>query len=205
MKKGERVRQIVVYALFIMTCACIQVTFSQTFSLFGRTADFMLILVVLTGYLFGSVEGAVIGLIIGFLRDYFSGPAFGSIDREPTAVLGIGMLVFMYIGIGASLFFRRRFQKKLFLGLLQVMIFTMLYCFIGHIASFIALAVMNPQSEYHTFKYIIVDSLLPQLLVNLLCAVPILLLLRFAGPYKNGVHHYLVDGHSMEDNAWQRS
>ena len=47
MNKQKRARQIILYAFYITSVCCLQVTFSKVFCLFGRTADLMLVFVAL--------------------------------------------------------------------------------------------------------------------------------------------------------------
>lgn len=203
MNKQKRARQILLYALYITSACCLQVTFPGFFRLFGRTADLMLVFVVLAGYLFGPVDGVVVGIIVGMFRDYFSGPVVMGLNREPVALLGVGSLTFMYIGLLSSLFFRRRFRRKLFLGILQVELMTLAYYLGGHFVTYVYLNISGNLTSYHSLKYIIVSCVLPQLLVNALASLPVLLILRFIGPYSKGVRSRLVDGYSMEDKQWQ--
>lgn len=203
MNKQQRTRQILVYAVYIISVCCLQVTFSQVFMLFGRTADLMLVLVVLSGYLFGIWDGVIVGLIVGMLRDYFSSPVMTGLEKEPVAVLGIGMLAFMYIGLLASLIFRRRFRRKYFLGVLQVILLSLIYYSMGYLISWLSLSVSGSLSSYFSLRYIIVSGLLPQILVNVIASIPILVVLRFIGPYSKGIRSGLVDGYSVEDRRWQ--
>ncbi|MBR2750215.1 MAG: hypothetical protein IKD90_03685 [Clostridiales bacterium] len=203
MNKQKRARQILLYALYITSVCCLQVTFPGFFRLFGRTADLMLVFTVFAGYLFGPVDGIVVGLIVGLFRDYFSGPVVMGLNQEPVALLGIGMLSFMYIGLLSALLFRKRFRRKLFLGILQVELMTLIYYVSGHVLSYIYFSVSRTMTSYHSLRYVVVSCILPQLLVNAIAALPILLVLRFIGPYSKGVRSALVDGYSMEDKQWQ--
>lgn len=203
MNKQQRARQIIMYAVYIMSFCCIQVTFSRFFSLFGHTADLMLVFVVLTGYLFGTVDGMVVGAIVGVFRDYFSGPVISGLDRQPVAPLGIGLLVFFYIGMLSSLLFKRRFKRKYILGVLQVVILSLAYYSLGHLVSWLYLSISGNLTSYHSFRYIALKSVLPQIFVNVLASIPILLILRFIGPYAKGVRSGLVDGYTLEEHTWQ--
>ena len=203
MNKKERARQIIIYELYITSFCCIQVTFSRVFHLFGRTCDFMLVFVVLAGYLFGTVDGMVVGAIVGVFRDYFSGPVITGMNRQPIALMGVGVLSFFYIGLVSSLLFRKKFRRKYNLSFLQVAILSLIYYSLGHIVSWVYLTVSGSLVHYHSLRYIVFSSILPQTFVNLLAAFPMLLLLRFAGPYKKGVRSSLVDGYSVEDRKWQ--
>lgn len=203
MNKKERARQILLYAFYITSVCCIQVTFSRVFHLFGRSCDLMLVFVVLSGYLFGTVDGMVVGAIVGVFRDYFSGPVITGIDKQPIALMWVGVLSFFYIGLVSSLLFRKRFRRKYNLGFLQVAILSLMYYSLGHIVSWVYLTVSGSLVQYHSLRYIVFSSILPQTFVNLLAAFPMLLLLRFAGPYKKGVRSSLVDGYSVEDRKWQ--
>ena len=204
MNKKERARQIIVYAVYITSVCCLQVTFPHVFGLLGRTCDLMLVFVVLSGYLFGTVDGVVVGLLVGMLRDYFSGPVISGMNNAPVAVLGIGLLAFLYVGILSSILFRTRFRRKYNLGLVQVAMVSAMYYTLGHILSWMYLRIGRNSSSYHSIRYILLSSIFPQVLVNIIAAVPILFLLRFAGPYKKGIKSGLVDGYSVEDRGWQK-
>ncbi len=204
MSKKERARQIILYAVYITSVCCLQVTFPHVFRIFGRTCDLMLVFVVLAGYLFGTMDGIVVGLIVGMFRDYFSGPVIRGLDGAPVAVLGIGLLAFFYIGILSSLMFRKRFRRKYNLALLQVILISVIYYSLGHIISFVYLTLSHNIESYHSLKYILFSSIALQIVVNVIVAVPLLLLLRFAGPYKKGIRSGLVDGYSVEDRRWQK-
>lgn len=204
MNKKERARQIILYAVYVTSVCCLQVTFPHVFRLFGRTCDLMLVFVVLSGYLFGTKDGIVVGLVVGMFRDYFSGPVITGINQTPVAVLGIGLLAFLYIGILSSFLFRKRFRRKYNLALLQVVIISVIYYSLGHIISWMYLTLSKNLVSYHSIRYILFSSILPQILVNVIAAVPLLFLLRFVGPYRKGVRAGLVDGYSMEDRKWQR-
>lgn len=204
MNKKDRARQIIVYTVYVTSVCCLQVTFPHVFRLLGRTCDLMLVFVVLSGYLFGTVDGIVVGLFVGMLRDYFSGPVITSMNDAPVAVLGIGLLAFLYVGILSSILFRTRFRRKYNLGLVQVAMVSAAYYSLGHILSWLYLKISRNITSYHSLRYILFSSIFPQILVNIVAAVPILLLLRFAGPYKKGIKSGLVDGYSVEDRRWQK-
>lgn len=204
MNKKERARQIILYAVYITSVCCLQVTFPHVFGFFGRTCDLMLIFVVLSGYLFGTIDGIVVGLLVGMLRDYFSGPVITGMNNAPVAVLGIGLLAFLYVGILSSILFRTRFRRKYTLGLVQVAMVSAMYYTLGHILSWLYLKLSRNIASYHSIRYILLSSIFPQILVNVIAAVPILLLLRFVGPYKKGIKSGLIDGYSVEDRRWQK-
>ncbi|MBP5493120.1 MAG: hypothetical protein J6Y08_09765 [Clostridiales bacterium] len=203
MTKQQRARQVILYIVYITTVCCVQVTFSRSLHFFGKTPDLMLIFVVLAGYLFGTKDGIAAGVVVGIFRDYFSGPVISGIDKEPVAVLGIGLLAFFYVGLLSSVLFRKKFRRKFSLGILQVGMISLMYYSAGHVISWLYLTLSGNLTEYYSLRYIILDSILPQVVINLIFAVPLLLLLRFAGPYKKGVRSSLVDGYSMEDRKWQ--
>jgi hypothetical protein len=164
----------------------------------------MLVFVVLSGYLFGTKDGIVVGLIVGMFRDYFSGPVIRGLDGSPVAVLGIGLLAFFYIGLLSSLMFRKRFRRKYNLAVLQVILISVIYYLLGHIISFVYLTLSHNIDSYYSLKYILLTSVALQVVVNVIAAVPLLLLLRFVGPYKKGIRSGLVDGYSVEDRRWQK-
>lgn len=203
MTRKERIRKIVVFSVYILTLSSIQVTFPDFLTFRGQVADLMLVFVVMTGYFFGSFDGAVVGLIVGFIRDYFAGPSLGGSGSIPGATLGIGMLVFTYIGILSAIFFTKKFHRRLLLGFAQIAIFTIIYKTGGHIMSFVVQILSGRGFEYLSFSQIVLDSILPQLAINLLAAIPVILLIRYLGPYKKGVNKLLIEEMDRSGEAWQ--
>jgi len=192
MNRKDRVRQILVYTVYILFFSTLQVTFPSAFSFRGQTADFMMVFVILTGYLFGSTDGAVIGLIVGFLRDMLA-----------SSTLGVGMMLLLYIGILSSILFSRKYHSRVALGFLQVLLITLAYKIIGHVMFFAIPLVLEHDRSYLSLGTIVFDSILPQIAVNLLAAVPVILLLRFAGPYRKGYVRASEDRRSPKEETWQ--
>ena len=166
-------RAIIVYALYIVVLSQLQVTLPDWFSIFGSRPDLTLVLVILCGYLFGRADGALVGLAAGFMRDMFAGRS-----------LGLGMLLLLYAGLLSALVLRQSFHRNLVLSLLQVIWLTVLYELV--VTGVIFLVPMLPDVTYEaSYLYGLMLQRLPgQLGANVLAAVPLVLLLRFAGPYK---------------------
>jgi len=203
MTRKERIRKILVFSVYILILSSVQVTFPDFFTFHGQVADLMLVFVVMTGYFYGPIDGAVVGLIVGFIRDYFAGPSLGGNSNIPGATLGIGMLVFMYIGIMSAIFFTKTFHRRLLLGFVQIFIFTIIYKVGGHIMSFLVQILSGRGVEYLSFSHIILDSILPQIAVNLVAAILVILLIRYIGPYKKGVNKLLIEEMDRSGDAWQ--
>lgn len=192
MNRKDRARQIIVYTVYILFFSTLQVTFPGVFSLRGQTADFMMVFVIIAGYLFGSTDGAVIGLIVGFLRDMLASPT-----------LGIGMMLLFYVGILSSLLFSKQYHNRVALGFIQVLLITLVYKIIGHFMLYAIPFVLEHDRSYLSLGTIVFDSILPQAAVNLLAAIPIILLLRFAGPYRKGYVRASEDRRGPLEDAWQ--
>lgn len=177
------VRKVIVYTVYILLFACLQVSFPDTMSFRGQIADLMFVFVVLTGYFFGFADGAVIGIITGIVRDCFASPAVVGLDGNVQVTVGIGALVLFLAGSFGSSFFTKKMHRSIPFAFLAVVASTLIYKIIGHIVAFVWIKVLANGMYSVGVMDVILDSLLPQLLVNLIAAVPILLLLRFLGPY----------------------
>lgn len=175
MKRSDRIRQIAVYAFYIVFFASLQVSFPRQFAFRGQTADFMLVIVVLSGYFFKTFDGAVVGLTVGMIRDVLSG-----------VTLGVGALVFFFIGIFSSLLFSRAFHSRAMLAILQVGIITLAYKSIGHLYAFFMPYLLRHDSMYLSFDKVVFDSILPQIAINLLISIPFIFLMKYLGPYRIG-------------------
>lgn len=175
MKRNDRIRQIAVYAAYIIFFTTLQVSFPDYFSLRNQTADFMLVLVVLSGYFFKTIDGAVVGLTVGLIRDVLAG-----------MTLGIGALLFFFIGILSSVFFSKAFHSRASLAILQIAIMTLGYKIIGHLWFYFMPILERHDTTYLSFQTVVFDSILPQLGVNLLIAIPMIFLIKYVGPYRVG-------------------
>lgn len=203
MKKKQLARKLIVYALYIVLFCSVQVSFSGFFSLGGQVADFMLVFVIITGYLYGAKDAAIVGIITGLLRDYFAGPSFEVSQDRHSALLGLGMLILFYAGVLSSVLFAKTFHRKIQLGFVQVMIITVAYKIFGHIATFVTQIFTGNGSQYLTVYEIILGSIIPQMLANLIAAVPVIILVRYFGPYKNGINLKLIAEADEAEGIWQ--
>lgn len=203
MNKKIIARKIIVYAVFIVLFSSVQVTFSSHLSMNGQVPDLMLVLVVVTGYLFGVKDAIAVGLITGLMRDYFSGPAIENAGNNPSALFGLGMLMLLYVGILSAVLFSKAFHRKLPLAFVQVMIITATYKIIGHLIGFGAQRISGGEEEYLSLYEIVINSILTQVFLNLLAAVPIVVLIRYLGPYKNGVNLALIEEMDATEGSWQ--
>ena len=151
-----------------------------------------MVFVILTGYLFGTMDGAVIGLIMGFFRDMLASPT-----------LGIGMLLLLYIGILSSVLFKKRFHSRISLGFVQVIIITLAYKMIGHSLYYFIPLIMEHDNTYLSFSSIVFDSVLPQIAINLIISIPMVLLMQYLGPYRKGVTRSLDGNRTSSEELWQ--
>ncbi|MCQ2472621.1 MAG: hypothetical protein MJ098_00560 [Saccharofermentans sp.] len=177
-----KIRKIVVYAIYIILISSIQVSFPDAFSLFGQTADLMFVFVVLAGYFNGFWDGAVVGFICGLIRDVFSPPAVIGLDGEVRVTAFIGVFTLFAVGILGASFFTSRMHRNIPFSFVAVLFATFVYKTSGYILiygwSMISGATSGMYSPFSAFVY----SFLPQLLLNAMAAVPLMLLIRFLGP-----------------------
>lgn len=164
-------RPIAFYAAAAVLAALVQVSLpDRSFGILAKP-DLLLVLPILAGYLSGPLEGASVGLACGFLRDAFAGRAMGA-----------GMLVGLYAGLAAGLLFRRLFRKSLLPALLQVAVVAPA----AHLLVELAGLVFQGAGSYTAASWAasFLGRALPlQTALDLAAAVPIFLLLRFAGPH----------------------
>lgn len=180
------IRMVILYTVYILLFASLQVSFPDAMTFRGQIADLMFVFVVLTGYFFGFADGVIIGVITGIVRDCFSSPAVIGLDGKVQVTVGIGALVLFLAGSFGSSFFTKRMHRSIPFAFLAVAAATIIYKTIGHVVAFIWIKVLGNGMYSISFGEVVLDSMLPQLLLNVVVALPILLLLRFLGPYKRG-------------------
>ena len=176
------IRKLIVYAIYILLFTSFQVSFPNAISFRGQVADLTFVFVVLTGYYYGFLDGAVVGLITGMIRDCFASPIVMGIDGRVQLATGIGMLVLFLAGSYGSSFFKHRLHRNFSFALLAVLSATVIYKVVGHLIVFLWIKLQDGAVYTLTLGRILTDSLLPQLLLNVIAALPVILLLRFLGP-----------------------
>lgn len=202
MRRPQQIRKYVVYALYLLLFSTVQVTFPGIVTFYGLRADLMFVLVVLCSYMFGFYDGIVFGALAGIIRDYFSAPSITSIDGTVTTAVGIGLFLMVAAAAFGSSFFTVRIERNFILAFVSVLIATLLYKTIGHFGIFLWSHIAKGTTYNLQLSQIVFRSIIPQILLNMISAVPLYLLLRFAGPYKKGINPVLIDEKRKGDNTW---
>lgn len=201
METKVRIRKIIVYVVYCLLVASIQVSFPQYMSFHKQVADIMFVFVALVGYFYGFLDGAIIAVVVGLLRDYFASPSFVGIDGKSTQTIGIGILVLFLVAALSSSFFTRKVKRNYTVAFVSVLVCTILYKVIGHMVIAFWTIAVNGNNYSLSISRMIVDSILPQVLINLIATIPLVVLLRFVGPYKKGVNPAL-DKNDEGGNPW---
>ena len=202
MRRPQQIRKYVVYALYLLLFSTVQVTFPGIVTFYGLRADLMFVLVVLCSYMFGFYDGIVFGALAGIIRDYFSAPSITTIDGTVTTAVGIGLFLMVAAAAFGSSFFTVRIERNFILAFVSVLIATLLYKAIGHFGIFLWSHIAKGTTYNLQLSQIVFRSIIPQILLNMIAAVPLYLLLRFAGPYKKGINPVLIDEKRKGDNTW---
>lgn len=179
-------RKIIVYSFYVLFWSCLQVSFPNSFSLFGQVADLMLVFVCLTAYFFGFFDGIVIGLCTGLLRDIFAGPVITGLDGKVSTTVGIGMLLMFGVAVLSASFFTERMNRNVFFAFVAIVVATVGYKIAGHLLGALWTTVFLGRSYGISPVSIIVRSVLPQVLLNILAGIPVAFTLKVLGPYKRG-------------------
>ena len=93
----SKLKQFILGIILIITYV-LQLTLVSEIQIFGVQANFLLIVTCAVAFLFGAVDGGIVGTILGVLLDLYQGRA-----------IGLSALIFMYLGI-----FIGGFNKKFF-------------------------------------------------------------------------------------------
>ena len=177
-----RVRKIIVYAVYILLLSSIQVSFPDSFSFLGQTADIVFVFVVLSGYFNGFWDGAVVGFLCGLIRDVFSPPAVIGLDGEVRVTAFIGVFTLFAAGIIGASFFTRRMHRNIPFSIVAVMFTTFCYKTAGYFLIYGWSVLAGSYTSIYSPLTAFVYSFLPQLLLNTIAAIPLILLIRFLGP-----------------------
>ena len=183
MDRRRLIRKIVVYTVYILLLSSLQVSYPSRLGFLGQTADITFVFVVMTGYFNGFVDGVVVGIITGLVRDCLAPIAVVGIDGTVHVTAGIGMLVLFLAGAVSSAFFTKRMHRNVPFAFVTIAFTTLLYKIGGHFLAYSWTLIAPSAGSYNLGMYeIVVRSCLLQTLLNLIACLPILLLLRYAGP-----------------------
>ena len=178
----SRARKVIVYTIYIFLLSTLQVSFPDAFSFAGQTADLMFVFVVLSGYFNGFWDGAVVGFICGLLRDVFSPPAVVGLDGEVRVTAFIGAFTLFAAGITGASFFTKRMHRNIPFSVVAVMFVTFCYKVAGYVLIFGWSSISGINMNFYNPVAAFVYSFLPQLLLNTVTALPLIVLIRFLGP-----------------------
>ena len=175
-------RKIIVYAIYILLIPSIQVTLSSRLTLWGQTADLMLVFAVLTGFVYGFREGLIAGILMGLMRDVLAAPVIAGPKGTLSVAFGIGMLVLFLGGAFGAVFFEGRTNRNLLLGILAVSCYTVIYKVSGNVAGALWSSLISGTGGSRGIWTVIRTSVLPSVLMNAIAAVIIFILINFMGP-----------------------
>ena len=177
-----RVRKILVYAVYIILLSSIQVSFPDAFSFLGQTADIVFVFVVLSGYFNGFWDGAVVGFICGLLRDVLSPPAVVGLDGDVRVTAFIGAFTLFAAGIIGASFFTKRMHHNIPFSIVSVIFATFCYKTAGYLLIYGWSVLAGTGSTIYGPLTAFIYSFLPQVLLNSIASLFIIVLLRFLGP-----------------------
>lgn len=87
--------RILLYLTLVVLITPLQTTVMDTISIGGVKPDLGLVAVLFVGYLYGEIDGLVVGGLIGLMMDFFSG-----------GLLGANLMTKMSVGVVSGLFGR---------------------------------------------------------------------------------------------------
>ncbi len=189
MKASQTTRAVLFYIGAVLVLGILQVTIPDRTAGDLAKPDFLLVLAILAGFLYGPVEGAVVGLATGFFRDAFAG-----------GTVGVGMLVGLYAGLLSGLLFQRLFRKGFFAALLQVLIVAAVTALLveGGGILFEGAVSFTPEEWARAFLFRVFPL---QMALDVGSAVPLFLLMRYAGPRKRRTNRVTAQEAAAE--AWR--
>jgi rod shape-determining protein MreD len=193
-KNRALIRILLAYSVYALVLSLLQVTLPDAVSYGGQRPDLTLILAVLAGYMFGGADGYAVGLAAGLMRDLLAGRS-----------LGLGMLILMTLGMLASVLFQQLFRRNILLGLVQIVIFTVVYEGLITLFSFLIPMLPGVTHPLASLLQSLLDRLPAQILVNVLAGIPLIFLLAFVGPYNRGSRSDDPDDAIVGDSVWRVS
>jgi rod shape-determining protein MreD len=147
-------------AVLLFFAVVVQVTIVATIGIFGGSPDLVLVLLVAVALLKGSTFGAFAGFWAGFL-----------VDVALLETLGFTSLLLTLLGFWIGRYGETTGRGRAHAPLLSVAVATVIYAVGGLILHFM-------RGDPASARVTLIDSLLPELVLNLLLAFPVFALCR---------------------------
>ena len=184
-----RIRTISAYTIFLFVLSILQFSLPDYVSFLGIKPDLLFVFSVLVGYLYGTMDAVVIGLLAGFLRDAYCG-----------RLLGLSMLICLFCGIIASLFLKKILARNILLAMAQVIFASIIYTVFLTTVSIVYFSVSRPLIQYGI--WVAEHQLFPIVIVNTITAIALYFLLKLFGPYKIKGIPKISEETTAEDSPW---
>jgi len=170
MMNKSLMRKVFIYFIFTVITVVLQFGFHDLIIINGVRPDLFIVFCIITGYLYGTGDAIVIGIISGFLKDSFSG-----------RFIGLGILTCLFCGLFAAVFLKRYMTKNIFIALIQIFAGTIIYSLIIYSTFYLFTDMRYSIMEY--IQWVLSKRFLPMLMLNLAFAVLYYILLQIFSPY----------------------
>lgn len=164
------IRKIIIYGLFVIITVVFQFGFHDLVLINGVRPDLFIVFCIITGYLYGTDDAIIIGIISGFLKDSFSG-----------RFIGLGILTCLFCGLFAAVFLKKYMNKNIFIALIQIVTGTIIYSITIYSTFYLFTDIDYSIIVY--FKWVLSNRVLPMLILNTTFSVLYYILLQVFSPY----------------------
>jgi rod shape-determining protein MreD len=151
--------------------------------------DLLFVFSILVGYLYGTMDAVIIGLLAGFVRDAYVG-----------RLLGLSMLICMICGIIASVFLKKILARNILLALVQVVFASIVYTVFLTIFSYVFFSVSLALPQYGL--WVAKNQLLPFIVMNSATGAVLYFLLKLFGPYRIRKTNKITEETTPEEKIW---
>ena len=127
----RKLKQFILGIILIITYV-LQLTLVSEIQIFGVQANLLLIVTCAIAFLFGAVDGGIVGVILGILLDLYQGRA-----------IGLSALIFMYLGV-----FIGGFNKKFFKDNYLILLILTVFATITYETIFYIFAIFSYSQEF---------------------------------------------------------
>lgn len=152
----------IVFAVIIFLVVVLQNTLFEHIEIFNTRPNLMLVVIISCALLYGNVQGAIVGFILGLCYDITSG-----------RMLGLHALLGLYLGLGVGIVNKRLYRENFIVIIFFTFISTIAYGLAEYILSIWCERIFAAREIRMDLLFAAKNKILPLAIYNSIISIPV--------------------------------